>query len=421
MQPISKKLEIQFRGPSSSGEINQWADDLYYDLMQLFNAEARHEKEITSNLEMLIVENVMLQDKIRKLEALFADIEETMDKSETTQSKVLTKLFTSDTDITTITNTKLGPEYNTKLDPEYNVLMLPTASPETSRLYLYNIDGENLIPTQLACRLYEHTEPFEEVDASMIVAETDDLRSVVDGDPCSFFLRRSERDTTTNAVYFCLELDLPANIVTHQRANAIGIIPTPLGSMSLLNITYRTQQDWIRLPSYPQVEQGGKLSPAEINDLGKELFCFPSRDVQSIRIYGKQSNWFAEGDQRIFYYGFRGLEVNYLSFIPEIIDNESEERGSRARAKFIIPDESRQFVIIEDVVPLFAVGSVKPTAVESVEDYIKVNYIYANNRKYALGETLPMGTKEIEVDFTIMPVNEISPLITGLKIEYQSA
>lgn len=413
MQPISKKLEIQFRGPSSSGEINQWADDLYYDLMQLFNAEARHEKEITSNLEMLIVENVMLQDKIRKLEALFADIEETMDKSETTQSKVLTKLFTSDTDITTITNTKL--------DPEYNVLMLPTASPETSRLYLYNIDGENLIPSQLACRLYEHTEPFEEVDASMIVAETDDLRSVVDGDPCSFFLRRSERDTTTNAVYFCLELDLPANIVTHQRANAIGIIPTPLGSMSLLNITYRTQQDWIHLPSYPQVEQGGKLSPAEINDLGKELFCFPSRDVQSIRIYGKQSNWFAEGNKRIFYYGFRGLEVNYLSFIPEIIDNESGERGSRARAKFIIPDESRQFVIIEDVIPLFAVGSVKPTAVESAEDYIKVNHIYANGREYALGETLPMGTKEIEVDFTIMPVNEISPLIAGLKIEYQSA
>lgn len=413
MQPISKKLEIQFRGPSSSSEINQWADDLYYDLVQLFNAEARHEKEITSNLEMLIIENVMLQNKIRKLEALFADIEETMDKSETTQSKVLTKLFTSDTDITTITNTKL--------DPEYNVLMLPTASPETSRLYLHNIDGENLIPSQLACRLYEHTEPFEEVDASMIVAETDDLRSVVDGDPCSFFLRRSERDTTTNAVYFCLELDLPANIVTHQRANAIGIIPTPLGSMSLLNITYRTQQDWINLPSYPQVEQGGKLSPAEINDLGKELFCFPSRDVQSIRIYGKQSNWFAEGNKRIFYYGFRGLEVNYLSFIPEIIDNESEERGSRVRAKFTIPDKSRQFVIIEDVIPLFAVGSVKPTAVESAEDYIKVNHIYANDREYALGETLPMGTKEIEVDFTIMPVNEISPLITGLKIKYQSA
>lgn len=407
MQPISEKMEIQFRGPSSSGELNKWADNIYYDLVQLFNASAQHKKEIDSNLEMLVVENIMLQKKIKELEAIYDDLEATIAEQQTTQNKVLTKLFTSSDDLIM---------ENMDWNSDFNVLMLKTK--KTSRLYLKNASGTNLVPSQLKCRLYEDIEELSLTDidnSKEVEMEVEDLLNIVDGDPCSFFLRKSKHNS--NEVYFCLEIDLPANIITHQRLNAISIIPTPMGSITLTGIYYQSQlaDDWIMIPSYPLVEEGGKLKPGEISNLGKELFYFPSRDALGIRIYGKQDNWFEEGGDHIFYYGFRSIEADYLNLL-----SDTDEEETNARVKFAIPDPQQQFVTINKVVPVFAEGGIKPVSTGDQENYIRVNYIYVGDQRYGVGDILPLGTKEIEVDFTVFPVNEISPLLIGLKIEYQS-
>lgn len=414
MQPISKKMEVQFRGPTNSEEFNEWADNLHYDLMQLFSTEEQHQISIGANLEMLVTENIMLQKKIRELEALFSDVSKTIENLGTTQDKVLTHLFT--------TEENLNPITTVRLDAEHNVFMAPVAQ-ETSKLYLHNVNGENLIPSQLKCRLYESTSPFlideTEVQAE-IVAETEDLRRIVDGDSTSFFLHKTTYDTSVNAVYFCLELELPMNIVSHQRANALKLTPTPLGAMSLLGIVYQSQQDWAALPTYPQTEVGGEIVPDEITELGQEIFCFPARDVKGIRIYGKQTNWFNENGERIFYYGFRSLEIDYISFAAQNLDETGLEKGARARVKFTIPDPVCQFLTVSRVTPLFANGSVKPATPEDEAEFFVVNYIYVDEREYAIGETLPLETKEVEIDFSLRLINETSPLLAGLKIEYQS-
>lgn len=413
MQPISEKREAQFRGPSSSEDFNKWMDDNYYDLIQLFNFATEYGIEIPRNMEMLVVENITLQKKLNSLQSLIDNIT----KALTSENKVLYKSFASSATFADSTD-----GINLEHDTDFGLLKIPHVQ-EISKIYLVDLNKQNFIPKTFQAKVYESLEPIDisvatiEPGIGLIkVADGDsDLLNAFDGDKSSFWLRKTSippnvtPNTSASEVYFCIELELPINIINHTRANILTIDPTPLSSITLLDIYYRTVNDWQRLPSYPTKEIGGQIQPVEINDLGRMKFCFPTRDVVGVRIYCKQSNWFLENEMRNFYYGFRNIDVKYMAF---------RTKTSKIRVAFDIPDQEKMFTSILSVKPIFSDGSIVGSDLFSV---YKIHYNLAGqDREANLGEPLPAGVQRVYVEIGLMLSSQVSPLLSGLVMEYES-
>ncbi|HEY8541709.1 MAG TPA: hypothetical protein VIL29_04955 [Pseudothermotoga sp.] len=403
MQPISEKREAQFRGPSSSEDFNKWMDDNYYDLIQLFNFATEYGIEIPRNMEMLVVENITLQKKLNSLQSLIDNIT----KALTSENKVLYKSFAS-----SVTFADSTDGINLEHDTDFGLLKIPHVQ-EISKIYLVDLNKQNFIPKTFQAKVYESVEPIDIKEATIdlpdVASNDSNLLDMFDGDKSSFWLRKTIKDSSVSDVYFCIELDLPINIINHTRANILTIDPTPLSSITLLDIYYRTVNDWQRLPSYPTKEIGGQIQPVEINDLGRMKFCFPTRDVVGVRIYCKQSNWFLENEMRNFYYGFRNIDVNYMAFRTET---------SKIRVAFDIPDQEKMFTSILSVKPIFSDGSIVGSDLFSV---YKIHYNLAGQDTEAkLGEQLPAGVQRVYVEIGLMLSSQVSPLLSGLVMEYES-
>lgn len=403
MQPISEKREAQFRGPSSSEDFNKWMDDNYYDLIQLFNFATEYGIEIPRNMEMLVVENITLQKKLNSLQSLIDNIT----KALTSENKVLYKSFAS-----SVTFADSTDGINLEHDTDFGLLKIPHVQ-EISKIYLVDLNKQNFIPKTFQAKVYESVEPIDIKEATIdlpdVASNDSNLLDMFDGDKSSFWLRKTIKDSSVSDVYFCIELDLPINIINHTRANILTIDPTPLSSITLLDIYYRTVNDWQRLPSYPTKEIGGQIQPVEINDLGRMKFCFPTRDVVGVRIYCKQPNWFLENEMRNFYYGFRNIDVNYMAFRTET---------SKIRVAFDIPDQEKMFTSILSVKPIFSDGSIVGSDLFSV---YKIHYNLAGqDREANLGEPLPAGVQRVYVEIGLMLSSQVSPLLSGLVMEYES-
>lgn len=404
MQPISEKREAQFRGPSSSEDFNKWMDDNYYDLIQLFNFATEYGIEIPRNMEMLVVENITLQKKLNSLQSLIDNIT----KALTSENKVLYKSFAS-----SVTFADSTDGINLKHDTDFGLLKIPHVQEEISKIYLVDLNKQSFIPKTFQSKVYESVEPIDIKEATIdlpdVASNDSNLLDMFDGDKSSFWLRKTIKDSSVSDVYFCIELDLPINIINHTRANILTIDPTPLSSITLLDIYYRTVNDWQRLPSYPTKEIGGQIQPVEINDLGRMKFCFPTRDVVGVRIYCKQSNWFLENEMRNFYYGFRNIDVKYMAF---------RTKTSKIRVAFDIPDQEKMFTSILSVKPIFSDGSIVGSDLFSV---YKIHYNLAGqDREANLGEPLPAGVQRVYVEIGLMLSSQVSPLLSGLVMEYES-
>jgi hypothetical protein len=399
LNPISEKTEAQFRGPTSSESYNKLLGDNYYDLVQLFNTASEFQVTVPANMAMLVTENLFLQRKLASLKAILDDIEASI--SETVN--VISQTFYGDVTL----KDAYGFETSRLVqDAEYGILTLGSSAP-ISKLYLTDTEGVNFIPKTLKCRVYESTTGIDitqsEITDATLVAEEDETLSIVDGDSFTYWNRGSVGLDTDNALYICVDIVLPANIINHTRANQLVIQPTPLSSMSLLDVQYLAVGGWQRLPSFPVSETTGL--PVAQTELGQTKICFPTRNMTGIRLYFKQPNWFFENGTRKFVYGFRGIEVDYVNFKTE------EER---IRIQFSIPDETKQFVSIDEVIPLFAPGSVT----ESCFTFYKV---YVGSQEYNLGETLPILTKSVDIEIGLNLLNDSSPCLRGIQLKYDSA
>lgn len=327
---------------------------------------------------------------------------------QTSQNKVLYKSFAS-----SVTFADSTDGINLEHDTDFGLLKIPCVQKEISKIYLVDLNKQNFIPKTFQAKVYESVEPIDIKEATIdlpdVASNDSNLLDMFDGDKSSFWLRKTIKDSSVSDVYFCIELDLPINIINHTRANILTIDPTPLSSITLLDIYYRTVNDWQRLPSYPTKEIGGQIQPVEINDLGRMKFCFPTRDVVGVRIYCKQSNWFLENEMRNFYYGFRNIDVKYVAFRTET---------SKIRVAFDIPDQEKMFTSILSVKPIFSDGSIAGSDLFSV---YKIHYNLAGqDREANLGEPLPAGVQRVYVEIGLMLSSQVSPLLSGLVMEYES-
>ncbi len=390
MQPISIKREAQYRGASSSRDLNQWIDDMYYDLVQLFSAANESKTAIDRNTLMLRYHNVFLQKKVASLQAILNSIQATLGTSTST----LIKSFSSTADLSTVEGYQ-QPTANT----DYGVLHLGITQ-QVSKVHLVDASGEPLVPKSLSWALYESTSSIDssaQVIPQDILVQDSSVIYALDGRDDTFWMRLSEKAPSVDKLYVCLQINLPTNIMNHLRVNVIYLDPIPQYGLTLTGIKYYSLDEWLSIPTMAE----------SITDMGRTMISFPTRDVSAIRLVFEQANWVLSSGLRIFPYGFHNIDVCYASFSQE---------SNRLRVRYSIPDEDEQFVSISSVTPLAFPNTIDP------EDLFTVYGIHVAGYQqlFNLGEVLPALTKEIEVEIGLAPSLDTSPVLQSLKIEYEA-
>ena len=274
MQLVTSKKLAQFRGPSMSKDINEFIDNMHYDLTQLLGLANKHTVDIPSNQGILMNENLFLNMKISALEQALSDIIATI-----SGTKTLTHTFTSSDNIVSSSNVDVDTTYGIAYrDIQHNV----------SKVYLKKVDtGDILIPKSLGMSVYESTSPFSDITADLSAYEVDeDLTGSINGD--SAWQRVSVKSAAVSDVYAVIKLTLPQNIVNHMRVNSISLIPSPQFAYTLLDIQYKNGFDWFRLPTYPTHEVAGQTVPDELTEFSSTQFTFPY--VQALNSHIFQAN-----------------------------------------------------------------------------------------------------------------------------------
>lgn len=402
MQPITQKLEDKFRGPANSASLNKWMSDVYYDLVELAEQASWHDYMLRDNFRIVLAENFSLQKKLNRLENLLETIQQNIGTATGTliHSCASSQPLVSSEGYSPLT-------HNT----HHNVIAMPAKHGTVSKLYLTSATGERHIPESLQCAIYVQEQPIDITAPSIIDANPDiteirtrEINHMFDGSMATWWHDVRTWPEPINTAYFVVEIVLPANVINHMRANVITIDPTPLSSISLLDIQM-FDTAWHRLPTYPV----DGSSPIEIPEIGPIMFSFPTENVAAVRIYGKQPNWITStSGNRMFIYGFRSIDINYSIY---------DTSECRSRIRFTIPDTSKQFTSILSATPIAAVGSGDTLGLAEITGV----YLPDSETKYELGEPLPALTKQIDIELSLSQLNGATPLISAVKIEYESA
>ena len=72
---ISKPGKARFRGPTSSNDYNVTEDDLYLDLLNLFQESNNNKNKLREAFQAILAENIALQNYAEKLESELNELE----------------------------------------------------------------------------------------------------------------------------------------------------------------------------------------------------------------------------------------------------------------------------------------------------------------------------------------------------------
>jgi hypothetical protein len=295
-------------------------------------------------------------------------------------------------------------------------------SKKISKVYLTNDSGEIFLPKTLKIRLYEDIAPISitgaSISAPLIASEEFDMSnddnqkngpiaSAFSGNPKTFWTRTVEQETTVDAVYAVIEVDLPQNIINHTRVNSIFLDPSPEFSFSIMDIRYLDVDTWTTLQSFPRQQVDPNL-PQEMQSVGTAAFFFESQSILKLRFYIKQNKFFNENSKRVFTYGFKSIEVFYTRFL--------EEKASTL-LRFDIPDPvTQEFGKIDSINPVFMEGGVEDQSLITTSAFRDQN----EDVPISLGSTLPIGTKTIYVKVSLDTRKDsgLSPALSKVSITY---
>mgnify|MGYP000892875898 CR=1 FL=1 len=403
MQLITKKMEVPFRGPSSSKVFNEFIENIYYDLVQLFKTAQKHSIQIARDSEELLRENLFLQQKIAELEDQLQTIQGSMANGTPENPNFLIQSLTDDTCVVSTTNIK----HNSLFGVAHQDI-----KQKISKLNLRDLNGDVMVPKSLKVEVYESTSPINITDNNIsqsLLVQNDSILNAFDDNPSTCWQQASMMPGSVEQVYALIHIEVPQNIVNHMRANMLVLEPSPEFGQSIMDIQYKTTTQWHRLPEYPTENIGGNIKPVEFTRSTKEMFVFPHRDIVALRILIRQPHPIEIGNQRLFTYGFRNIGLYYTRF--------EEVQTGTIRIKIKHPQaHTKSFYKIYSAEPIFKKGGIK-----EVQD-IKL-YIDESGPPQEFGDfVLPSASQEevyIEVDLAC-DATGASPLLSGIKLNYSS-
>lgn len=296
--PAMRKDPIPYRSRNTSSRINQMQEDIFFDLMQLFTELNQQKQKIQEQSQVVTTENKFLQMRLMQLEDELARLSELLEQQKLQNGQPVTITafvsdFQGDSDA-------IGVQ-QASLDQLHRVATLPPAGAPVSKVFLTDaLTGETFAPAMTKVEVEPAAVPGSITDIN--------LRGLVDGKDHSVWVRKVQLPLSNPAteVTATVTITLPDNILSSRDVNLITIHPFPGQSVDVVDVEYRLDGAWKRIPGFNPVNEAGPLK-----------LCFPPIQIHQVRVTFRQRHWLEEHGQKVFYLGGQEIGIYSQSFAAQ--------------------------------------------------------------------------------------------------------
>ena len=296
----------QWRGNTSSEEMNANFDEILYDLNTIFN-EASNIVVDLNELESRIRHEVeAISSRVYAVSGLITSYD-----VNASGYKMFYEDFYIPDNVTYPIN--ILDEDKCVVSNEFGVVTLPINN-SFSKVYTINLSDGNVT---VAPDLKVDINPTDE-DGNVRV-EDNSITRAFDGKDDTVWERkiRFNRDSMKSSISSILSITLPS--MSNPYVNKFHIKPYPEGSLDLQNVTYDTtvSQD-IVLPSFPVDGENNVIS---------KMYSFNNIQPTKINLYLRQRSSQIEDDFKTFVYGAKEIGIEKVEYRP----------GGKIGIRFVLP------------------------------------------------------------------------------------
>lgn len=316
--PNIQKREFGYRDINSSDKLNEQQEEVFRDILLLFNKANALEREISTSSTALTIESTFYNRKIISMQEKIEELKEILENK--------------DSDIKRISKTAAqatvnGDKYDASIDYVSGDITSSLFSSVSKTRIQDDAYDSMVVPEQLKVMI--GPDKFYQNDHVLSV-EDNEVNNMFDGDESTLWIRKIITDTSVNSVENEIVIGLPENIVTTRAINQVIIDPFPTGSFDIQDVMTKNNGSWTRIPEFglrPDITEDIEydvFDNAEVKTVlkesGKLKLCFADIFTNQLKIKIKQNNFIydAENDRRIWYIGMKNVDVKYVKYIGSL-------------------------------------------------------------------------------------------------------
>lgn len=410
--PSIQEIEFKTREISDSHKLNQMQEQVFNDILDLFNKANTLQKEM---YEMSVAANIESTCYAKRLE-------ETLTKLSLIEEQY-DNLLLAPEDFRTITRyaidatvDELSP-FSAVIDSNTNdIIANIISSVSKTRLYDDTYD-ETLIPPSL--KIYVGPDSFNTDNEHILTIEDSDISNALDGNISTVWFRRIVTDTSVESIENEVVIGLPEDIITSRMVNQIILSPYPSGYVDIMNVEYKTNGAWQTIPGleyhtcYSEEEYedifGNKYTRGVIKNAPNIKLNFKLIQTNQIRIKLRQRNYEydAQNNRRVWYLGIRDLDVNY---------NRYTKDHSEFDMVFDFTETDKNIKIYDT--EIFCNNNIDSSVLENI--YKEYYYYDADGNTHKVSDSLPfiLTGHKLMVRFTIEGTID-TPNINKCSVKYK--
>lgn len=410
--PSIQEIEFKTREISDSHKLNQVQEQVFNDILDLFNKANSLQKEM---YEMNMAANIESTCYAKRLE-------ETLTRLSLIEEQY-NNLLLAPEDFRSITKYALDATVD-ELSPFSAVIDTNTnditaniiSSVSKTRIYDETYD-ETLMPPSL--KIYIGPDSFNTDNEHILTIEDSNISNALDGNISTVWFRRIATDTSVENIENEVVIGLPEDIITSRMVNQIILSPYPSGYVDIMNIEYKTNGAWQTIPG---LEYHSCYSEEEYTDIFNNKYTrgviknspniklnFKPIQTNQIRIKLRQRNYEydAQNNRRIWYLGIRDLDVNY---------NRYTKDHSEFDMVFDFPETDKNIKIYDT--EIFCNNNIDSAVLENI--YKEYYYYDADGNTHKVSDTLPfiLNGHKLMVRFTIEGTTD-TPNINKCSVKYK--
>lgn len=419
--PYTEKHIEQYRGPNDSAVYNKNSDDVYQDLVYLYNKANEIEAEANNAYSATAKD---IKGLIKEVEDLRAELAVA---TSTYQPGVFLYSGSEDEDVDRFDSTayEIIDSERLEYDGRFDKYTLPrNTTSSISKIKFLNAQGNVAIPPSL--RMVVNPDQTS-IDNSTSSVKTSQPYDAVLAEPGRVWERNVASEFGNDEAVLDLFFNLPEDLTSTEFTNTINFVPFPVFEVDVLGVYYTTQpypdlsltgSIWTALNDtaiyYNDTAAIGYIPPGgwagdEILDSPPLSFTFPNKKITAIRITLRRQNPYNLTTEfaypkHVYTYGLSYLDVRY--------DKTSDQGKSIFK---ITPQAGDTISSIDQITPyIYSVGQ---QALADVFSYRVIWETSPDSGTYTL-TPVPLSTKVwLEVTLQKDAAGNI-PALNGFKVEY---
>ena len=410
--PSIEKIEFKTREISDSHKLNKVQDQIFNDILDLFNKANTLQKEM---YEMNMAANIESACYAKRLERTLCELSLLEER--------YNNLLLSNKDYRTLTCYALNATvdetspFSAVIDSNTNDIVAKIIS-STSKTRMYDETyDETIVPPSL--KIYVGPDSFNTDNEHILSIEDSNIANALDGNISTVWLRRIVTDPSIENIENEVVIGLPEDIITSRLVNQIILSPYPSGYIDIISIEYKTNGAWQMIPDF---DYHSCCSEEEYKDIFDNKYTrkvfkdspniklnFKPIQTNQIRIKLRQRNYEydAQNNRRIWYLGIRDFDVNY---------NRYTKDHSEFDMVFSFPGTEKNIKVYDT--EIFCNNNIDSAILENI--YKEYYYYDEDGNIHKVPESLPfiLSGHKLLVRFTIENVSE-TPNLNRCVVKYK--